>query len=374
MTRQESRELLLNEIRERRTHLESLPATVNVEFTGKCHVKPPCTYCVGKNLDGYVEPGHISDEQLDEYWPYMLQAQRVNDCTYGELQLYPGYETVIHRLAGHGVKFGFTTIGQLLTEKRARFLIAHSDTVDFAVSMNAATAETYHKYQGGGFDLVVRNLRRFVTLHRELRPGERLPFALSFIVMEGNRHEVLDFLRLAQSIGVERVIFRHLFNMRVGEYRSGSFGYDFVYERERLAYEDYVRLHDEIQNTPEFAGLNIHFEWTPGESFIREQAEPGIDIPCLFPWKFLSIRPLHDIYTPCCFLKRSIALPSQTTVDEVWNGEVLVGMRTELAAGKIPHYCRTYGDACPLVLQSYRPPPPKPADLIQITNTAGSAR
>jgi hypothetical protein len=59
-----SRALLLQEIREGRTYLESLPETVNIEFTGKCHVDPPCTYCVGKNAAGYVAPGHISEELL----------------------------------------------------------------------------------------------------------------------------------------------------------------------------------------------------------------------------------------------------------------------------------------------------------------------
>lgn len=354
--------LWLREIQERRTHLQSLPVTFNVEFTGKCHVKPPCTYCVGKNMEGYEEPGHISDAQLEEYWPYMLQAKRVNDCTYGELQLYPGHENVIQRLSDAGVKFGFTTIGQLLTEKRARFLIAHADTVEFAVSMNAATEDTYYKYQGKGYEIVVRNLNRFVELHRELRPGKQLPLVLSFIVMRGNRHEVVPFLRLAAAIGIEKIIFRHLFDMRAGTYSAASFGYDFRYEDERLEYADYLAVRREVEAESEFAGMNIHFEWKPEESFIREQAEDGIDIPCLFPWKFLCVRPLHNLYTPCCFLKRSIAMPSDTSIQEVWNGEIMVGMRTELAAGKIPHFCRTYGDACPLVLESHRLAP-----LVQIS-------
>lgn len=355
-------ELLLREIRERRTRLESLPDTVNVEFTGKCHVHPPCTYCVGKNMEGYSEPGHISDSTLEQYWPYMLQARRVNDCTFGELQLYPGHETVIERLSDAGVRFGFTTIGQLLTERRARFLIQHADTVEFAISINAATPETYFKYQGGGYETVIRNIRRFVELHAELRPGEELPFALSYIVMNGNRHEVLAFLRLAASLGVRKIILRHLFDMKAGTYSASSFGYHFLYEEERLTLADYIAIRELVENSGEFQALNINYEWKPEESFIREQAEPGIDIPCLFPWKFLCVRPLHNVYTPCCFLKRSIALPSENTIDEVWNGEVMVGMRTELAAGKIPHYCRTYGDACPLVLES-RPAPPR---LVQI--------
>lgn len=358
MSHDEARQLLLREIRERRTHLESKPATVNIEFTGRCHMHPPCTYCVGKNAEGYQEPGHITDAQLAPYWPHLLQAHRVNDCTYGELQLYPGHETVIERLSDAGVRFGFTTIGQLLTEKRSRFLIRHADTVEFAVSLNAATPETYRLYHGEGFDIVIRNLRRFVELHRELRPGKPLPFVLSYIVMRGNRDEVFPFLRLARDLGIDRVILRHLFDMRAGAYEVSTFGYRFRYEEERLGYADYLTLREQIDGTSEFAGMNINIEWNPELSFIQEQAEPGIDIPCLFPWKFLCIRPLHDLYTPCCFLKKPIAKPSETTLEEVWNGEVMVGMRTQLAAGRIPHYCQTHGDACPLVLGARNEAPP----------------
>ena len=357
------RELLLQEIREGRTYLESLPETVNIEFTGKCHVDPPCTYCVGKHAEGYVAPGHISDELLNQYWPYLLQARRVNDCTYGEFQLYPAHETVVQRLSEAGVYFGFTTTGQLLTEKRSRFLIAHADKLEFAVSLNAATEATYFQYQGKGFDVAIRNLQRFCTLHTELRPGKPLPFSLSYIVMRGNRHEVLDFLRLAQSMGVDRIILRHLFDMRAGAFETSAFGYLFRYEDERLWYADYLEIRGQIEEREEFRGLNISFEWKPEQSFIREQAEDGIDIPCLFPWKFLCVRPLHDMYTPCCFLKKSVAPPSEHRIEDVWNGEVIVGMRTELAAGKVPHFCRTHGDACPLVLESHRPAAP----LVQIS-------
>src|SRR5688500_2434366 len=107
------------EIRRRRSTLSSRPETINIELTGKCNVKPPCTFCVGKNLPTYHEPAHLD---LDRYWPHMLRARRVNDCSYGEPMLAPSFEGVVARLAAAGVKFGFTTNGLLLTERRARFL------------------------------------------------------------------------------------------------------------------------------------------------------------------------------------------------------------------------------------------------------------
>ena len=353
-------EQLHREIAEKRVVLASPPETINIEFTDRCHVQPPCAYCVGKNLPGYREMGHISADQLDRYLPYLLRSARVNDGTYGEFLLFSRHQELIERLSAAGVRFGFTTIGHLLDERKARFLIEHADWVDFAVSVNAATAPTYHRYQGKGFERVMSNLERFAQLHQALRPGKPSPMSLSYIVMRHNRDEVFDFLRLAQGLQARCVILRHLFDMRRPEYVSTSFGTPFVYEQERLPQSEYMALRSAIEESDEFAALRIDYEWNAPESFIAEQRLPGVDIPCLFPWKFLCIRPLHDLYTPCVFLKRGIAKPSAATPEEVWNGETMVEMRRSLASGQIPHFCRTYGDACPIVLNAGLRRPPQP--------------
>jgi MoaA/NifB/PqqE/SkfB family radical SAM enzyme len=342
---------LREEIRERRIRLESAPATINIELTGRCNVKPACTFCVGKNAPDYQEPGHMHDDQLAGYWPDLLRSQRVNDCSYGETLLYPDFDVVVKRLASTGVRFGFTTNGLLLTERRARFLVEHADTVELIVSLNAATPETYWRLHGLQLDRVLANVERFVRLHADQRPDRPLPLYLSFIVMRSNRHEVFDFLRLAMKLGVTQVILRHLFDLRVGDYSTDNFGSRFVYEDERLPYDDYVSLEHEVRAEPEFAGLGIHYAWNASSTFIAQQAEEGVDIACLFPWKFLCVRPLHDSYAPCVYLKKSIAPPSATTIAEVWNGEIMVGIRQALAAGEVADFCMTYGDACPIVLK-----------------------
>jgi MoaA/NifB/PqqE/SkfB family radical SAM enzyme len=345
------RAALREEIHARRTRLVSAPATINIELTGRCNFKPACTFCVGKNAPNYEEPGHMPGDQLARYWPDLLRSQRVNDCSYGETLLYPEFDTVVERLTSSGVRFGFTTNGLLLSERRARFLVEHGDRVELVVSLNAATRDTFWRLHGQNFGRIVGNVERFIQIHRALRPGRPVPLYLSFIVMRSNRHEVAGFLRLALRLGVERVILRHLFDLRVGEYSSDNFGDHFAYEDERLPYADYARIETEIRAAPEFGGLGIQFAWNSASSFIAQQAEEGVDIACLFPWKFLCVRPLHNSYAPCVYLKKSIAPPSATTIEEVWNGETMVGIRTALAAGTVADFCMTYGDACPIVLK-----------------------
>lgn len=350
----DARAKLRQEILEGHTVMESPPATINIELTGRCNVKPACTFCVGKNLTDYEEPGHLKNDLLEHYWQYLDQSQRVNDCSYGEPLLFPRFQEVVERLSEQGVRFGFTTNGLLLTPERAQFLIGHADALEFVVSLNAATAETYYKLHGQDFEQVLSNLQFFMDHFRAQQGGRRSPVILSFIAMRTNYQEAIDFLRLTQRLGVERVLLRHLFDIRAGDYQVNNFDHKFVYEDERLLFTDYKALEEQIRASAEFDSLEIHYQWNAETSFIAEQAEPDIDIPCLFPWKFLCIRPLHNMYTPCVFLKKSIASPSNTNLEEVWNGETMVEMRSALAKGEIPGFCKAYGDCCPIVLEQTR--------------------
>jgi MoaA/NifB/PqqE/SkfB family radical SAM enzyme len=343
----------LLEISARKTVLDSPPATINIEFSGRCNVWPPCTYCVGKNKPGYEEPPHIPQEQLEPYMKYLLEAERVNDTTYGEPLMYPGIHDLIDRLGSAGVRFGFTTNGLLLSEKKARLLAKHSRHVDICISLNAASREVYYAHQGKEWDRLIENIERFVAIHHELRPGEQIPLVLSFIVMRSNQHEVMEFVRLTARLGAKAALLRHLFDLHEDGFEASNFGHHFVYGRERLAFADYKEIERSVRESEEFRAGEpaVYFAWNGGDSFIREQAEPGIDIPCLFPWKFLCIRPIHGYYTPCVYLKKGIARTSDMTVEEVWNGEVMQGLRRSLARGEVPAYCCENSDICPLVLE-----------------------
>jgi hypothetical protein len=51
-------------------------------------------------------------------------------------------------------------------------------------------------------------------------------------------------------------------------------------------------------------------------------------------------------------LKRKSVAPSpEASFEEVWNGEIMRGLRRSLGKGEIPEFCMSYGDPCPLVLE-----------------------
>jgi len=94
-------------------------------------------------------------------------------------------------------------------------------------------------------------------------------------------------------------------------------------------------------------------QWDPQHDLaIRSFREPGIDVPCLIPWRFFFIQE-HT--------KKAIACPYHTTaygdlathsLDDIWNGETAQQMRRSLLQHKIPKFCLNNAAACPLILEA----------------------
>jgi MoaA/NifB/PqqE/SkfB family radical SAM enzyme len=357
--------LQLKEIAQKTVELQSRPSTYNIELTGRCNYNPPCVFCVGKNRPNYNPPGNLDISIIEKSWASLSQAERINDCSYGEPLLHPRFEPFVERLAFAGIKFGFSTNGLLLTEKKAEFLVKHSGIAEFVVSLNAATPETYYRLHGQDINTVIGNVKRFIELFEAEHGSGELPLILSYIVMRSNADEVMDFLSLTRSLGVNNVMFRPLLDFVAGShYVCDNFGHEFDYGNEKLGLDYYKELESHIKSRSEFSTMNLSYQWSSQESFVAEMLDGDSDIPCLFPWKFLNIRDLHDMYLPCMFLQESIGSPSEASVDDIWNSKTLIKMRESLASGDIPRFCSEHSVSCPLILE--KGPQPTRSPMISI--------
>ena len=108
--------------------------------------------------------------------------------------------------------------------------------------------------------------------------------------MKINREEISDFIHLTHSLGVYGVCLRHLFDIQGGMKTRNEFGYDFIYDREMLTHEEYQEIGVKAKELAQNLNLHITINWEGSESEIRNLSEPGVAIPCLFPWKFLFVQ------------------------------------------------------------------------------------
>jgi hypothetical protein len=194
-------------------------------------------------------------------------------------------------------------------------------------------------------------VRNFVEMYRR-RHGAVPDLTLTFIVMRVNRHEVPDFLRLAATLGVTALL------APLHERPSrplGKFGYDFVYERETLSFDELQAAGDEARALADSLGSRVLLQWDAAfDSAVTKFAEPGVEIPCLIPWRYLHLQQHSRKVYACPYHKRPIGDTAEQSLEEIWNGDTARELRSSLAVGRIPRFCWNNGASCPLIYQAKR--------------------
>jgi MoaA/NifB/PqqE/SkfB family radical SAM enzyme len=344
----ENTKLNLEEIRAAKTNLQSKPIQFNIDLTGRCNINPPCVFCSLKG-DGY-QYNAIDISAVDKYLPFLSRCERVGDCSFGEPLTHPDFLKLVQKVAENGQTFTFATNGLLLTQKRAEILAAAGEYIGFSISLNAATSATYYKLTGQNFDRVIANVRYFINVYRD-KWGHNPPLAMSFIVMRVNCEEVTDFLKLAQYLEIKNINLRHLFNIPDGSRPRNDFGYKFIYSDEMLTQKEYDSIRKCSKILARELGLNLIIQWEPSDSEIKNLSVPGVNMPCLFPWKFLFVQEhSKDVYM-CCYSNALLGSLNKNSLEQIWNGNIVIEARKSLISGQIPELCKIHGLSCPLVLK-----------------------
>jgi MoaA/NifB/PqqE/SkfB family radical SAM enzyme len=335
-------------VRSGSVRLASTPLQINIELTGICNIDPPCVFCSGKNVGHNYRP--MDAAYLDRYTAYLEACERINEDSFGEPLGHPQLVEIARRFAAGGRRFSLVTNGLLLTGEKARALAALGSTLGLHVSLNAASARTFHWLTGKSFDVVVENVSRFAELYRTMNGGASPDLTLTFIVMQVNRHEVPEFLRLAARLGTYALL------APLHDRPStpiGRFGYDFVYEREILPYEELHAIGLEAQRLARSLDVSLHLQWDAGsDSALRGFSEAGVDIPCLIPWRYLHIQQHSQKVYACPYHKRPVGDVARQSLDEIWNGDTAMELRRALAARQIPAFCWNNSASCPLILRA----------------------
>lgn len=138
-----------------------------------------------------------------------LGVREIIPSTMGEPLLYKGFDRIFELSRQTGIKINLTTNGTFpkksVTEW-AMFIVPN--TTDIKISWNASTAETVEKIMHKiDFEQCIQNVKDFVkvrdNIYQETGYFCRVTFQLTF--MENNMHELADIIKLAASLGVDRV-------------------------------------------------------------------------------------------------------------------------------------------------------------------------
>lgn len=138
-----------------------------------------------------------------------LGVKEIIPSTMGEPLLYKQFDQIFELSDKHGIKINLTTNGTFpkkSVKDWARLIVPN--TTDVKISWNGATQETSEKVMHGiDFDQAVANVKSFVQYRNEYQSKTgyfcRVTFQLTF--MQNNMHELADIIKLAASLGVDRV-------------------------------------------------------------------------------------------------------------------------------------------------------------------------
>jgi len=228
-----------------------------------------------------------------------LGVKEIIPSTMGEPLLYKEFDKIFDLAKQKNIKINLTTNGtfpkKTVTEW-AKLIVPN--TTDVKISWNGATAETAQKVMIGiDFNQSIANVREFIKYRDAyfISTGYfcRVTFQLTF--MQNNMHELTDIIKLAASLGVDRVKGHQLW-AHFEEIKSLSMREN---EESISKWNQYVREAYEVQEK---------FRKPNGEMLILENIialnENGIivvpeEYECPFLTKELWISATGKI-SPCC--------------------------------------------------------------------------
>ena len=138
-----------------------------------------------------------------------LGVKEIIPSTMGEPLLYKEFDKIFKIAEQKNIKINLTTNGTFpkkSVQEWAKLIVPN--TTDVKISWNGATKETAEKIMKGiDFEKAIENVKEFIKYRDEhfANTGYFCRVTLQLTFMQNNMHELADIIKLAASLGVDRV-------------------------------------------------------------------------------------------------------------------------------------------------------------------------
>lgn len=205
------------------------PSKVLVAFDRACNLR--CKSCrpepYFKNND-YRERiiMYFADELIKS--GYLEKCEELTIGGDGETFLSNGYQRVLFSgdLKRKG-KVSIMTNGTLFTPAMWEQLEGKYSAIEFSVSVDATTEETYKKVRGGNFNALKKNLLFLSELRKD---GKVQCVTIKLIAQRDNWREMKDFILMGKELGFDKVYLSPIWNW--GTYSKEEFREISIFENE----------------------------------------------------------------------------------------------------------------------------------------------
>lgn len=330
-----SQEAIIN----RRIAVDAWPVNLQMELTNRCNTH--CIMCWRSFLESPdQEMSRDLVSKASAGFPFLYQLQPYLS---GESLTYSAFADFLDG-ADDNVRIFLTTNLQTLNDSHVNALKKKRGVIN--VSLDAASEGVYAKIRKGSLPRVKENILR-------IKRETRFDIWLNMVVFKLNMKEVADFLDFAGFVGAKTVV---LYGLKFPE-KEG------VQEQDPdvcpLDREDTLRLREIIRRraypfrilefnnkitvVPRFYDFyTLWRKFRPGhlDEIVQHGCRRirGNKLLCDKPWKQLAIKCDGEVRV-CCEQRKSVGDLNSESLREIWNGDVLRGIRQDIVSQRIPEGC-----------------------------------
>ena len=322
------------------------PVCLYLEVTNQCNLAcKTCPITYGK----VEEPAALSLAQVQFLVSQFQTVTQVVLHGIGEPLLNRELSEIIRWLKGKGIYVLFNTNGTLIN-KRWRQALVQSGLDEIRLSLDAATPETFAHVRGKPmFDVIMRNIKALMAL--KVERGSALPLVSLWLTgLRETLNELPDFIRLAHSLGIDRVYLQRLV------YWEGA-NADQIARPEQSLFNSLQGEEERILESAEKLArrLGVRFEASGATTPAQSLSKNGREQPwsaCMRPWTLMYITARGSAF-PCCIAPFSTKNLSHLSLGNafsqnlasIWNGGRYQEFRRRVLSADPPECCKGCG-AC----------------------------
>jgi Tfp pilus assembly protein PilF/MoaA/NifB/PqqE/SkfB family radical SAM enzyme len=332
------RNKVLNEIEisQKKTILESKPIGLGITLTNKCNLK--CRIC-GVWKQEWEIPGKVIREII-KLFPYLERIVWQG----GEVFLLDYFDTLFEKASSYPhLKQTIITNGILINERRAEKLARNNVAIIYSIDAITKDAYEYIVGQGAKFEDLIQSIslvneyRKRHDCHKD--PFNKMATIINVVVMESNYRYLDKFMDFARDYQFDEIQLVPLLGIRGPE--------NIFLNQDRNAGEYLAEVMPLIERKARDYEIILH-NWLPPIADAQKPQSglaPGKDKPrkccdsiCYLPWQQMFMTPDHKL-KPGCYCSRDIGDINISSLEDIWNGQVMQLYRQKMLAGEYAGLC-----------------------------------
>lgn len=331
------------------------PMRIDAELHRRCNLN--CRMCVRRSLPINLTEQSKSIEMSTKRWVEIVResgklgTKAWNIAGISEPMCKPKTLFEVMKTVKAYNMFGeLTTNGTLWKEKDVKRTIEMGwDSV--CVSIDAPDAKTHDHIRraDGAFKKATDTIRLF-NKWRSRFNSEVPCLTLNMVLNKLNYKKLPDMIKLAHGLGADALFVEPMIvytdvgeEIKLDEKEIAELS-EIIKETKKLADEYYIAptitcITPEKEFQKELIGKTSDIRGVLMDDARKHSTDKILSIPCYYPWFFLMIR-ADGSAIHCGECKKVGDNLKNKTLEEVWNGGLLNGIRKDFIEGGLPTYCK----------------------------------